>query len=108
MQSETPAATPGPEQQHVKVRFYATYRSIVGDKYATVPVARHASLRDLLEAVLAAFPGLRLHLVDEAGELSRYAHLFVNGRGAVHLPEGMDTQLAPDDVIDFFPAVAGG
>ena len=108
MQSDATATNPGSDEQRVQVRFYATYRSIVGEKYAAVSVPRDATLRDLLAAVLAAFPALRPDLVDGAGELSRYAHLFVNGRGAVHLPEGMETRLAPEDVIDFFPAVAGG
>lgn len=92
----------------VRVRFYATFRAIVGDKHAEVEVPAHATVRDLLDAVVRAFPELAPLLLDAGGALSRQAHLFVNGRGAIHLRHGMQTRLDSEDRIDFFPAVAGG
>ena len=92
----------------VRVRFYATFRSVVGAKIADIAVPGEATVQDLLDAVVARFPDLAPLLLDEAGALSRYAHLFVNGRGAIHLPLGMQTPLASSDLVDFFPAVAGG
>ena len=92
----------------MKVRFYATFRSVVESKEAELPVAEDATVQDLLDAVVSRYPDLAPLLLNEEGALSRQAHLFVNGRGAIHLEHGMQTRLRPDDRIDFFPAVAGG
>ena len=92
----------------MEVFFYATFRPAVGGKSADVPVGPGDTLRELIDAAVGRFPALNDLLLDDAGELSRHVHLFVNGRGAVHLPEGLDTKIAAGDRIDFFPAVAGG
>ena len=105
---ESASTEPARATDTVRVRFYATFRSVVGAKIAEVEVPAEATVQDLLDAVTARFPDLAPLLLDEAGELSRYAHLFVNGRGAIHLPLGMQTPLGPSDLVDFFPAVAGG
>ena len=47
-------------------------------------------------------------MLDEEQKLSRYIHMFINGRGVVHLPQGLQTRLRAEDTINFFPAVAGG
>lgn len=92
----------------VRVRFYATFRPIVGGKHADVAVPDGATVGDLLEAVLDRWPDLREHLLREDGSLSKRANLFVDGRAARFLPDGLDTPLAPGQEIDCFPAVAGG
>lgn len=92
----------------VRVRFYATFRPIVGGKHAEVSVQAGATLGDLLEAILARWPALREHLVRPDGGLSKRANLFVDGRAVRFLPDGLDTPLDPEAEIDCFPAVAGG
>ena len=105
---ESVSTAPDSEVRFVRVRFYATFRSRVGGKYAEIEVPAAATMQSLLDAVLERFPELRPLLLDEDGALSRQAHLFVNGRGVIHLRDGMQTPLQEDDWIDFFPAVAGG
>jgi MoaD family protein len=92
----------------IRVRFYATFRLIVGGKHADVSVTEGASVGDLLAAIVECWPELHEHLIRPDGGLSKRANLFVDGRAARFLPGGLDTPLAPGQEIDCFPAVAGG
>ena len=92
----------------VRVRFYATFRPIVGGPHADVEVPADATLGDLREAILARWPELREHLVGPDGGFSKRANLFVEGRSARFLPDGLATPIAPGQEVDCFPAVAGG
>jgi molybdopterin synthase sulfur carrier subunit len=92
----------------VKVSFYATLRPVVGAKSVELVLPEGATVADLLDTLLEGYPDLRPHLLGEDGQLSRHVHVFVNGRGAVYLPKRLDTVLALSDVVDIFPAIAGG
>jgi len=92
----------------VRVRFYATFRPIVGASHVDLPMSDTATLGDLLDEILARWPALREHLVGPDGGFSKRANLFVDGRAARFLPDGLATPLVPGQEIDCFPAVAGG
>jgi molybdopterin synthase sulfur carrier subunit len=92
----------------VRVSFYATLRDIVGARTVDLAVAEPISVRDLVAAMLASHPALAPVLIDASGDLSRGVHVFVNGRGAGFLPDGLDTRVSAADAVDVFPAVAGG
>ncbi len=92
----------------VRVRFYATFRPIVGGKEADVEVASEADAGALLDAIVARWPELREHLIRPDGGLSKRANLFIDGRAVRFLPEGLATPLEPEAEVDCFPAVAGG
>jgi MoaD family protein len=92
----------------VRVRFYATFRPIVGAKHVDLPMPEGSTLGDLMDKILARWPPLREHLVAEDGGFSKRANLFLDGRAARFLPAGLSTPLAPGQEIDCFPAVAGG
>jgi len=92
----------------VRVRFYATFRPIVGGKHADVSVPGAATVGDLLAAIVDRWPELREHLIHPDGGLSKRANLFVDGRAMRFLPAGSDTPIEPGQEIDCFPAVAGG
>jgi molybdopterin synthase sulfur carrier subunit len=66
------------------------------------------TVQQLVDAAVTRFPPLRTQLLDENGELYSHVHVFVNGRDAPYLPDGVTTVIAPGDTIDIFPAVAGG
>ena len=91
-----------------QVSFYATLRKIVGQKTVELSLPEDPTLQDLLDTVLSTYPALRDDLLDESGQLSRYIHLFVNGRSSKYLPAGMATPIESDVKLEFFPAVAGG
>jgi molybdopterin synthase sulfur carrier subunit len=92
----------------MRISFYATLRKIVGQKHIELPLPDSVSLQEILDAVVAAYPDLREEVLDDAGQLDRYVHLFVNGRSSKFLPEGMATIVDGSQTVEFFPAVAGG
>lgn len=92
----------------MNVRFYATYRAIVGAKTVEFEIPAGASVRALLEAVVRRYPPLGPELLDANGELHRHVHVFINGRDTYYLPENMETPLDAQDTVDIFPPVAGG
>jgi molybdopterin synthase sulfur carrier subunit len=92
----------------VRVDFYATLRLIVGTKSVDVSLPEGATVSDLLDAIVRRFPPLAEKLLTEAGQLSRQVNVFIDGRGAPYLEDGLDTVLRADQRVDIFPAVAGG
>lgn len=90
------------------VQFYATLRPIVGGKTVQFDLGEGITVRQLLDAMIVRFPPLREQLLDENGELYPHVHIFVNGRDAPRLEQGMETPLSFEDQLDVFPAVAGG
>ncbi|GAB4279333.1 MAG: hypothetical protein Kow0080_31550 [Candidatus Promineifilaceae bacterium] len=92
----------------MKVNFFATLRPIVGQKTVEFDLSPEMTVRDFVEMIVTKYPPLRHELLDDEGDLHRHVHVFVNGRDAPFLPEGMDTKLKPTDTLNVFPAVGGG
>jgi molybdopterin synthase sulfur carrier subunit len=92
----------------MKVNFYATLRQIAGHKTEEFSLHNGMTVQDLLDEVLERYPDMRPELMDEEGNLYRHVHLFVNGRDAYYLDNGMETPLQANDKINMFPAVGGG
>jgi MoaD family protein len=88
--------------------FYATIRAIVGAKTLEIDLADGSSIQDLLDRVIERCPPLAEKLLEADGKLSRSVQVFVDGRSASHLPDGLETKLGADEAVDIFPAVAGG
>ena len=80
----------------------------MGGKTVEVNLPANACLQDVLDVLLARFPGLHRELYDANGNLAAAVHIFVNGRDAHWLPQFLETRINPDDVIDIFPPVGGG
>lgn len=92
----------------MQATFYATLRQIVGGKTAVFDLPENATVRQLLDEMIRRYPGLRRELCDEQGQLYRHVHVFINGRDAPYLENGLETTLSSDDIVSIFPAVAGG
>ena len=65
-------------------------------------------MQELIDVIVTRFPKLRDELLDENGKLYRHVHVFINGRDAPYLADGVETRLKPEDTVNVFPAVAGG
>jgi len=65
------------------------------------------SVRTALEQLERSHPALYSGICDETGKVRRHVNLFVN-KHHVRDREGLDTALAPGDVITILPAVSGG
>lgn len=92
----------------MNVSFYATLRNVVGQKTVEFILPPEATVNDLIAEMIRCYPLLRRELLNEAGELYRHVHIFVNSRDAIFLERGLDTPLAQEDVVGIFPAVGGG
>jgi len=90
------------------INFFATLRQVVGGKTIEFPVTPGMTVMELIEALLARYPGLRAHLYAPDGTLYPHIHFFINGRDAHYLDKGLKTPLTPEDTINIFPPVGGG
>ena len=66
-----------------------------------------ATVRTLLENLELLHPSLHRMVCDETGAIRRHVNLFVNTH---HMRDcqGLETPLAPGDVVSLLPAVSGG
>jgi molybdopterin converting factor small subunit len=62
---------------------------------------------DALEQIERLHPALYRSVCDETGRVRRHVNLFVNASNVRDL-QGLDTPLAPGDVVLVLPAVSGG
>jgi len=65
------------------------------------------NLRALLEELERCHPALHRSVCDETGKVRRHVNLFVNDSN-VRDRQGLDTALAPGDILTIVPAVSGG
>jgi molybdopterin converting factor small subunit len=65
------------------------------------------SVRAALEELGRSQPSLYRNLCDETGAVRRHLNVFVNASHVRDL-DGLDTTLAPGDVLTILPAVSGG
>ena len=76
------------------------------DGASEIPVSA-PTVRVALEQLERDRPALYRNVCDETGAVRRHIGLFVN-TSHVRDREGLDTVLAPGDVITILPAVSGG
>jgi molybdopterin converting factor small subunit len=65
------------------------------------------TVRAALAHIEAEHPALYRSICDETGNVRRHVGLFVN-TSHVRDRKGLDTELAPGDVLTILPAVSGG
>ena len=65
------------------------------------------SVRAALEEIERSHPQMYRSICDETGAVRRHVNLFVNTSHVRDL-QGLDTALAPGDVVTILPAVSGG
>ena len=65
--------------------------------------ASGSTLREVLDSVFGAAPGLRQHLLDEEGRIRPHVLIFVNS-----VRSDLDTSVAPDADVQVLQAVSGG
>lgn len=65
------------------------------------------TVAELLKALDAAHPGFAERLHDDTGELRRFVNVFVADED-IRFLDGVDTAVAPGQVVSIIPAVAGG
>jgi sulfur-carrier protein len=66
-----------------------------------------ASIRGVVDALVAQHPALKSQLLTDDGDLNRFVNVYVNGQDVRYLA-GLDTPVAPADEVRLLPAMAGG
>jgi MoaD family protein len=66
-----------------------------------------STVRGALEEIERRYPSLHRNICDETGAVRRHVNLFVNTANVRDL-DGVETPLAPGDVVTILPAVSGG
>lgn len=89
----------------VELRFFATFRSAVGQKSVERDYGVD-TVGDLLAEIEAEWPELSGELLRD-GEIPGQVSVLRNGKDVHHL-EGPATPVEPGDSISVFPPVAGG
>jgi MoaD family protein len=90
------------------VNFYATFRQQAGVKSIELDMPKEPTMRQAVDAIIAVVPALKSIWLTDEGEIQNYVYGFINGTDVSTLPDGWETSLKPDDVLDFLPPVAGG
>jgi len=92
-------------ESDIKVFVPAVLRSYCGG--AAELSLSAASVRAALEEIERREPSLYRNVCDETGAVRRHVNLFVNS-SHVRDRDGLDTALAPGDIVTILPAVSGG
>ncbi len=66
-----------------------------------------STIRELVEQLESAHPGLKERLLDEQGDIKRFINVFVDGEEIRGL-QGDETPVGPTSEVSIIPAMAGG
>jgi molybdopterin synthase sulfur carrier subunit len=90
----------------MKVKYFATFRDLTGEKERTIDDPP-ATVEELLALLCARYGTPFRRAVFDGEDLSHFLVLLVNGRNVRHTG-GLATPLGEDDNVSVFPMVAGG
>ena len=82
-------------------------RAFTGGESRVEIAGAPATLRDALEFLWAAWPGVRDRIMTEQGEVREHINLFV-GPEDVRYTGGLATPVPPAGEITIVPAISGG
>jgi molybdopterin synthase sulfur carrier subunit len=86
------------------VRIPPTLRAETGGERQVT--ASGGTVRELLDDLIARFPGLRSQLVED-DEIAPFVNVYVEGED-VRTLEGLETPVQDGDTVILLPAMAGG
>jgi molybdopterin synthase sulfur carrier subunit len=89
----------------VKVRIPTPLRNMTGG-VSEIGVEA-GTVREMIDALETAHPGLRARLCEDTGEIRRFVNVFV-GEEDIRFLQGLDTPLPEGQSVSIIPAVAGG
>jgi molybdopterin synthase sulfur carrier subunit len=90
----------------VTLKFFATFREIVGSKTIGREFAEGTTIRDVLHGLEEEYEDMQGELIVD-GDLKPQINVLKNGREVLHM-EGIDTVVGEGDTVSIFPPVAGG
>lgn len=90
----------------VEVKFFASFREIVGKKKISTEARNVNELVDFIGREFEEL-GEEMFSDTESRELKDYVNIMVNGR-RIDTLEGLKTELEDEDTVAIFPPVSGG
>ncbi|MBX7192821.1 MAG: MoaD/ThiS family protein [Sandaracinaceae bacterium] len=66
-----------------------------------------ATVRAVIDALEASYPGLKDRLVDDKG-VRRFVNIFLNEEEDIRFLDALDTVVSDGDSLQIVPAIAGG
>jgi molybdopterin converting factor small subunit len=87
------------------VRIPPVLRSVAGNQKQVT--AAGETVGAVVQALVAAYPGLRDQLLTPDGALNRFVNVYLNNEDVRYLRE-LDTPAGDRDTIVILPAMAGG
>jgi molybdopterin synthase sulfur carrier subunit len=90
----------------VTLKFFATFREIVGSKTIDREYAEGTTIGEVLHGLEEEFRDMQGELIVD-GDLKPQINVLKNGREVLHM-EGIDTHVDDGDTVSIFPPVAGG
>ncbi|MGH2830014.1 MAG: MoaD/ThiS family protein, partial [Actinomycetota bacterium] len=64
-------------------------------------------VRDVVDHLESAHPGLREAILTQAGDIHRFINIYLNDED-IRFTGALETPVADGDVLSILPAVAGG
>lgn len=92
----------------MQINLYATFRLAAGTKKITVDLPDGRTILEVIQDAIRSHPALEKHWFDDNDHLHAHVHVFYNGAEAITLPQGFDTPMGKNDVLDLFPPISGG
>lgn len=99
------AQSRGRLRMSVTVRIPTPMRQLTGG--AAEVTVDGSSVRDVVQALQAAHPGVADRVLDETGTLRRFVNVYVGDEDVRYL-DGLDTPVPDGATVSIIPAVAGG
>jgi molybdopterin synthase sulfur carrier subunit len=90
----------------VTLKFFATFREIVGSKTIDREFSEGTTVGEVLYELESEYDDLVGELLVD-GDLKPQINVLKNGREVLHM-EGIDTEVEAGDTVSIFPPVAGG
>ena len=91
----------------INVKFFATFRDVLGLKELEIEPEENLKLIDLLEQLFQKFGEKFRNRILEGGNIRPQINIMINGRNIKFL-DGINAPLKDGDTIALFPPVYGG
>lgn len=91
----------------VECRFFGALREAVGTKQIDHSIPADATVADVVDSLIDAYPAVADGLIDEDGSLRDSVNVTLNKENINHL-DGTTTPIEDGDVLRFAAAVVGG
>ncbi|MBI5788984.1 MAG: MoaD family protein [Candidatus Schekmanbacteria bacterium] len=89
----------------VKVKVPTPLQKIVNNQAELS--AEAIDIKNLIDNLDAAYPGLKERICDESGKIRRFVNIYVNGED-IRFLQADKTVLKNGDEVSIIPAIAGG